>query len=104
MEGGPTEETHSQDYEDHNSDFLLGFVQGFSIRVQVHVPQLVEHHDIEDADGGYWNGKAKDEGVNPAGFEPKPFRLREIETTTFDLQVIYIDIGKDNERENYDGD
>lgn len=38
MEGGPTEETHSQDYEDHNSDFLLGFVQGFSIRVQVHVP------------------------------------------------------------------
>lgn len=104
MEGGPTEEEHSQNYEDHNGDFLLGFVQGSGIGVQVHVPQPVEHHGVEDADGGYRNGKAKDEGVDPAGFEPKPLRLGEIETTTLDLQVVGVDIGKDDEREDYDGD
>jgi len=78
VEGGPAEETHGQDDEDHDGDFLLGFVQSSGIRVQVHVPQLVEHHGVEDADSGHWNGKAKDEGIDPAGFEPKPFRLGEI--------------------------
>lgn len=104
VERGPTEQADGQHNENHDGDLLLGLVQSLGIAVELHVSQFVEHHGVQDADGGHRDSKAQNERVDPAGFKPQRLGAREAQHAAFAVVVWVVDSGEHGERHDDEDD